>query len=467
MEWIQQYAKYGWFIAVWLVLSACNGTTPETILYQVQVQSQDSAENIENAQVTIEVNAGGTINYSESTDSNGVAVIAIDNRHAGQQARLEVSANGYQAHTQMISLIEGDSVQQLLQLEPAANSGTPGPGPTPPDPANPVSPTPDPANNAGILQQVQTRGSLRCGVEGSLPGFSLLQDDGTWVGFDVDFCRVIAAAVLGDAQAVEFIPLSTADDERFHAVQDGRVDVLLRNTTWTAERDTNAFELDFGPTTFHDGQGLLVHRNLNITLAEELQGKRICVRRGTTTEANLQRWFDQVGVDVTALPYDDTDQMYTDYEAQLCDAVTSDRSQLAAQQTTMAQPQDHFLLDVVMSREPLGPVFRENDNDWRDVVSWAIFATMYAEETHVSSTNVERLLTSSDTRIKRLLGVEGNIGANLGLDNNFAFEIIRQVGNYEEIYNRNLGSDTPINLPRGPNRAWNTGQGGVLSSPPF
>jgi len=327
---------------------------------------------------------------------------------------------------------------------------------------------PAPAARPGLLQRVRERGRLICGANADLPGFGFydrVRDQ--WSGFDVDFCRAIAAAIFDDPDAVEFIGLTTSGpNERFAAVRNGTVDVLIRNTTWTLGRDIAG--LAFGPTTFHDGQTFMVRASARIATSADLAGKRICVARGTTSEQNLTDDFAARGITFEAVLFDDEGQLYPAYDRGECDAVTSDSSQLVSKRQTLSVPADHVILGERISREPLGPVFIENDEQWRDVVSWVVFATIYAEELRVSQENVEQQRAQSDDpRVRRLLGVEGEFGQGLGLSNDFAYAIIREVGNYGDIYDRNLGPRTPFALDRGPNKAWNLGQGGVLASPPF
>lgn len=333
--------------------------------------------------------------------------------------------------------------------------------------AEDAAPTP-PAAPAGLLQRVRERGRLICGTNADLPGFGFYDSvRARWSGFDVDFCRALAAAIFADADAVEFVALGTAGaNERFEAVRSGAVDVLFRNTTWTLGRDIA--QLAFGPTTFHDGQTFMVRVASGITSSEDLEGRRICVARGTTTEQNLNDDFAARGLSFEAVSFDDDNQLYRAYDRGECDAVTSDSSQLASRRETLTNPDEHLILGERISREPLGPAFIEGDEQWRDVVTWTVFATIYAEELRVSQDNVDELAQSSDDpRVRRLLGLEGGLGSGLGLSDDFAFQIIRQVGNYGDIYDRNLGPDTPFSLERGPNKAWNLGQGGVLASPPF
>jgi general L-amino acid transport system substrate-binding protein len=340
--------------------------------------------------------------------------------------------------------------------------------PTPVDPVAQV-PTEAPVQVApGLLARVQARGNLICGTNADLPGFGFydrVRDN--WSGFDVDFCRAMAAAIFGDAEAVEFVGLNTSGrNERFAAVRDGTVDVLFRNTTWTLGRDLA--DLAFGPTTFHDGQTFMVRTNAGIANSNDLADKRICVSRGTTSEQNLNDDFNARGIAFEAVLFDDESLLYPAYDAGECDAVTSDSSQLASKRQTLTRPADHVVLGERISREPLGPAFIESDEQWRDIVHWVVFATMYAEELRVAQANVDRLAQSSDDpRVRRLLGIEGEFGQALGLSDDFALQIIRQVGNYGDIYERNLGPSTPFALDRGPNKAWNLGDGGVLASPPF
>ena len=328
-----------------------------------------------------------------------------------------------------------------------------------------------PATNIGesTLVTVQSRGVLRCGVNADLPGFGLYDAvRKQWSGFDVDFCKVIAAAVLGDASKVEYIPVTTAEgpNERFNAVRTKMVDVLIRNTTWTASRDGAG--LMFGPTTFHDGQTFLVRKKSNITTIDALRDKRICASAGTTSLLNLKDDFAARGITFEAVEVEGEEKLYRAYLNEECDAVTSDSSQLSVQRVNFVNPDDHAVLGDRISREPLGPVVAEGDDQWYDIVSWSVYATMYAEELRIDRKNVDEILsTSTDPRARRLLGVEGKIGSQFGLAPDFGYQIISQVGNYADIYNDNLGPETRFNIDRGPNKAWNLGGGGVLASPPF
>jgi general L-amino acid transport system substrate-binding protein len=330
---------------------------------------------------------------------------------------------------------------------------------TPPAEATPAGPAPGPG---GRLALVQSRGQLICGVNGGLPGFSFLEEGtGTWSGFDVDFCRGLAAAVLGDGDAVEFRALSA--DDRGPALQAGDVDVLIRNTTWTVTRDTQ-WGL-FAPTTFYDGQGMMVRQELDAQELADLSGATICVQSGTTTELNLNDQFEAQGIDFEALVFGSIDETYEAYEQGRCDAVTSDRSQLVARRTTFADPDEHVLLDAVMSKEPLGPVAPLGDDQWFNVVKWVVFGTFEAEELGITSENVEEIAGSTDDPVvSRLLGVEPP-DHQLGLDADWAVNMILAVGNYGEIFDRNLGPGTGFDLERGLNSLWT--DGGLLYAPPY
>lgn len=343
----------------------------------------------------------------------------------------------------------------------------------------------------GLLAIVKTRGTLRCGIDGTLRGFSFEEADGSYSGFDADFCRVIATAIFGDPDKVEFVPLDAR--QRFAAVADRRVDVLFRNTTWTAVRDVgmeapeSGIRLAFGPTTFHDGQRFMVRKDAGIEDLDDLRGKKICFLTGTTSEQNLRDEFRAFKIDFETMPFSTVEDVYENYDAGECDAVTSDMSQLVARRVDFENPDEHtVLINHPISREPLGPVFIEGDPIWRDVITWSIFATMEAENLGVTSDNVEELYEAVNSAepdmstsllegsaipaIQRLLGVRGSIGERLGLEPKFAYNIIREVGNYGEIYTRNLGGDKDAGEPdaaleRGPNNLWKNG--GQLVPPPF
>jgi general L-amino acid transport system substrate-binding protein len=318
----------------------------------------------------------------------------------------------------------------------------------------------------GRLALVQERGELICGVNGSLPGFSFLDEEGNNTGFDADFCRAVAAAVLGDSEAVDFRALSA--DQRGPALQTGEVDVLIRNTTWTVSRDTQ-WGL-FAPTTFYDGQAIMVYADVGAESLADLDGATICVQSGTTTELNLEDAISTGGIDAETLVFSEIDPTYQAYEEGRCDAVTSDRSQLVARRTAFANPDEHVILEDVLSKEPLGPVAPLGDDEWFNVVKWVVFATIEAEELGITSENVEDEAANSDNPVvQRLLGVtpEGAdpFEAGLGLEADWVVDVISQVGNYGEIYDRNLGPGTPFDLERGLNALWT--DGGLLYAPPY
>ena len=314
------------------------------------------------------------------------------------------------------------------------------------------------------LKAVQARGSVICGVNGQLPGFSFLAPDGNFSGFDADFCRALAAAVFGDATKAEFRPVTT--QERFTALQTGEIDVLIRNTTWTVTRDTE-LGLNFVGTTFYDGQGILVPVDSGFTTLKDLEGSSVCVQKGTTTELNLADAMAGAGVNYTPAVFDDVNATYGAYVEGRCDAVTSDKSQLSSvAKALLPEPDKHVIMDLTLSKEPLGPVVRHGDDQWFDIVKWVVNATIAAEEYGVSSENVDDLLaTSQNPEIRRLLGAEGDLGLKFGLTNEWAYNIIKQVGNYAEIYTRSLGEGTPTYIPRGLNSLYS--DDGALYAPPF
>lgn len=313
-------------------------------------------------------------------------------------------------------------------------------------------------DDESILDKVKKRGRLICGVNKELPGFGYLSQDGKYKGFDVDFGRAIAAAVFGDPNKVEFRSLKGAD--RFPALQTGEIDVLIRNTTWTLIRDT-ANGADFAPPTFYDGQGFMVRKDLGITDLKDLDGATIGVTAGSTTELNLADTMRALGIEVEAIVYEETETLYQSYDHGRCDAVTSDKSQLISRKQALKNPDEHIILDITISKEPLGPVTVHGDNQWNDIVSWVVYATFFAEEHDITQANVKDFKTGK-IEIKRFLGEIGNMGENLGLPNDWARQVISAVGNYGEIFERHL---TPLGLPRGVNKPWT--QGGLLYAMPF
>jgi general L-amino acid transport system substrate-binding protein len=318
-----------------------------------------------------------------------------------------------------------------------------------------------------LLQEVQDRGTLRCGVNDAVPGFGFTGEGGEPEGFDIDFCKVIAAAVLGDAEAVEYTPLSA--EQRFTALQSGEIDVLSRNTTYTASRDGTE-GARFLHTTFYDGQGMMVRTESGHQTLEDLAGETICVLSGTTTELNLESQFQARGIDYTPLAFEDNEPLQAAFVEERCGAWTSDKSQLAGIRSNWPEgqggPEALTILDETMSKEPLGPVVRDGDDDWADAVNWAIYATIQAEEFGLTSDNVGQ--GSDDPEIQRFLGeaVEGEpFDAGLGLPDDFAVQIVTQVGNYGEIYDRNVGPGSALELPRDFNALWT--DGGLQFAPPY
>ena len=319
------------------------------------------------------------------------------------------------------------------------------------------------AGGGPTFQQVSDRGVLRCAGNQSVPGFGYINPDtNEFEGFDIDFCRAVAVAVLGDPNAIEVRP--TTANERFPVLQAGEVDVLFRNTTWTISRDTS-LGLEFGPTTFYDGQGMMVRAADGITTLEDLDGGTICVQSGTTTEKNLADVFRARGIDFTPLVFDGADPTREAYEQGQCDGFTTDKSGLVSQLVLLSDPAAHVILEETMSKEPLAPAVRHGDNNWFDIVKWTVFCTINAEELGIASDNVDTFLGGEDPVIQNLLGETGDLGLALGLNNDFCYQVVKQVGNYGEIYNRNLGPDTPFNVPRGLNDLYTNG--GLLYSPPF
>ncbi|WP_054706150.1 amino acid ABC transporter substrate-binding protein [Bacillus sp. JCM 19041] len=312
-----------------------------------------------------------------------------------------------------------------------------------------------------VLDRVLDRGNVVAGINGELPGFGYLGSDGNAAGFDVDFARVVAAAVFGDADAIEFRPLSAQD--RLTAVQTDEVDVLFRNTTNTLERDSMG--LHFGPTIFYDGQGIMVRADSGIETLADLEGARIAVDTGTTTEMNLADRFRMLEIEYEPVTFDGQDQVVDSYESGSADAWTTDRSGLAARLATFSDPDNHIILPDVISKEPLAPVVKSNDAAWFDIVNWAVYATIQAEEFGIDSTNIDTFMDSEDPEIRRFLGIEGELGSSIGLENDFVIEIIKQVGNYGEIYDRHIGPSTDFGLEREINEIWTNG--GLHYSPPF
>ena len=309
--------------------------------------------------------------------------------------------------------------------------------------------------HADTLDDVRAKGFVQCGVSQGVPGFSNPDEAGNWSGIDVDVCRAVAAAIWGDADKVKYTPLTAK--ERFTALQSSEIDVLSRNTTWTLVRDT-ALGLDFAGVNYYDGQGFMVRKDLGVSTAMELDGASVCVNIGTTTELNMADFFRTNNLAYEPVVFEKSDEVVAAYDAGRCDVYTTDRSGLAANRVKLADPDAHMILPETISKEPLGPVVRHGDNQWGDVVRWSLYAMLEAEEYGVNSGNVDDLkANTTNPVIKRLLGVEGDTGESLGLPNDWAFNIVKHVGNYAESYDRNVGPDTTVGLSRGVNALWKDG----------
>jgi general L-amino acid transport system substrate-binding protein len=314
----------------------------------------------------------------------------------------------------------------------------------------------------GTLEAVKARGVLQCGVTSGVPGFSVPDEQGNWKGLDVDVCRSVAAATLGDASKVKYIPLTAK--ERFTALQSGEIDVLSRVTTWTQTRDTQ-LGLNFTGVTYYDGQGFLVKKELGLTSVKELDGATVCVQSGTTTELNLSDYFRANGLTFTPVVFDTNEQAATSFDTGRCDSFTTDLSQAYGLRTRMSDPDAVVALPEVISKEPLGPVVRQGDDQWFNVVKWSLYAMLNAEELGVSSANVDDMKSSENPNIKRLLGVDGPKGKGLDIADDWSYQILKQVGNYAESFDRNVGKDSPLKIDRGINALWN--QGGFQYAPPM
>ncbi|MEM7461100.1 MAG: amino acid ABC transporter substrate-binding protein [Pseudomonadota bacterium] len=314
---------------------------------------------------------------------------------------------------------------------------------------------------AATLDDVKAKGFVQCGVSQGLPGFSNPDDKGNWTGLDVDLCRAIAAAVFGDAEKVKYTPLSAK--ERFTALQSGEVDVLSRNTTWTMSRDTS-LGLNFAGVNYYDGQGFMVRSSLDVKSALELSGASICTNTGTTTELNVADYFRANNMEYEVVAFEKADEVVAAYDAGRCDVYTTDQSGLYAQRLKLTNPGEHIVLPEIISKEPLGPVVRQGDDQWFNLVKWTHFAMVNAEEFGVTSGNVDEMMKTENPGIKRLLGTEGTFGEMIGVGNDWAYNIIKQVGNYAETFDRNVGPETPLQISRGVNDLWS--KGGLQYAPP-
>jgi general L-amino acid transport system substrate-binding protein len=315
---------------------------------------------------------------------------------------------------------------------------------------------------AATLDTVKQRGALNCGASGQLPGFGLPDSQGNWTGLDVDLCRAIAAAIFNDATKVKFVALTARD--RFTALQTGDVDVLVRNTTWTLSRDTQ-LGLNATGINYYDGQGFMVRKSLKVNSALELNDAAICVQQGTTTELNLADYFRANRMRLKTVTFATLDETLKAYETSRCDAFTTDASQLYSTRLKLAKAEDHVVLPEIISKEPLGPFVRHGDDQWFDIVKWVHFAMINAEELNVNKANVDEQLKSENPEVKRLLGSENNFGEQLGLTKDWGYRIVKLVGNYGEVFERNVGQGSPLKIARGLNALWN--KGGVQYAPPI
>jgi general L-amino acid transport system substrate-binding protein len=316
--------------------------------------------------------------------------------------------------------------------------------------------------SAQTLDAVKQRGSLNCGVSTGLRGFSQQDDNKVWTGFDVDLCRAVAAAIFNDASKVTYTPLDAT--ARFAALKDGKIDILSRNTTWTMSRETE-FGFSFAGVTYYDGQGFMLNAKRKAESLHDLDGARICVQTNTTTQANLADVFKANNLKYEEARYDSLPDLSKAYNAGQCDVFTSDVSQLYAERLNLTKPSDHVILPDVVSKEPLGPAVRSGDDQWLKIVRWTIAAMINAEELGVTGQNVDQALQSVKPDVRRLVGAEGNYGEQIGLTKDWAARAIKLVGNYGEVYERNVGSQSKLGIPRGLNQLWNAG--GIQYAPPI
>jgi general L-amino acid transport system substrate-binding protein len=312
------------------------------------------------------------------------------------------------------------------------------------------------------LKRTVRRGEVLCGVNKGLPGFSIPDDKGNWTGFDVDFCRAVAAAIFDDATKAKFVPLDAS--ERFKELQNRKVDILSRNSTWSMSRETS-YDLYFPAVAYYDGQGFMLPRARNIDSALDLNGSKVCVQDGTTTVLNLADYFRANNMKYEEKKFSKLEDVVKAYESGQCDTLTADVSQLYALRLNFAKPGEHAILPDVISKEPLAPVVRERDDDWMLIVKWTLYAMINAEELGITSKNIDEALKSKKPDVMRLVGTEGNYGEELGLTRDWAVRIIRHVGNYGEVYERNVGSESKLKIPRGLNQLWSAG--GIQYAPPI
>ncbi len=317
------------------------------------------------------------------------------------------------------------------------------------------------AASAATLDDVKAKGFVQCGVSQGLPGFSNPDDKGNWTGLDVDYCRAVAAAIFGNGDAVKFTPLSAK--ERFTALQSGEVDILSRNTTWTMGRDTS-LGLNFAGVSYYDGQGFMVRKSLGVSSALELSGASVCTNTGTTTELNVADYFRANNMEYEIVAFEKADEVVAAYDAGRCDVYTTDASGLYAQRLKLTNPDEHMVLPEIISKEPLGPAVRQGDDQWFNISKWVLFALINAEELGVTQANVAEMKNADNPEIKRLLGTEGAFGEGVGLGTDWAVNAIAAVGNYGEVFDRNVGPATPLGIARGINALWS--KGGIMYAPP-
>jgi general L-amino acid transport system substrate-binding protein len=312
------------------------------------------------------------------------------------------------------------------------------------------------------LKRTVRRGEVFCGVNVGLPGFSSQDEKGNWAGFDVDFCRAVAAAIFDDPSKAKFVPLEAS--ERFRELQNRKVDILSRNSTWSMSREQN-YDLYFPAVAYYDGQGFMLPRARNIENALDLTGSKVCVQGSTTTELNLADYFRANNMKYEEMKFPKLEEVIKAYDSGKCDTFTADVSQLYALRLNMTKPNDHIILPDVISKEPLAPVVRQRDDDWMMIVKWTLYAMIDAEELGVNSKNIDEALKSKKPEVMRLVGTEGTYGEDLGLTKDWAVRIIRHVGNYGEVYDRNVGAESKLHIPRGMNQLWNAG--GIQYAPPI
>jgi general L-amino acid transport system substrate-binding protein len=318
------------------------------------------------------------------------------------------------------------------------------------------------AASAGRLDDVKARGMLNCGANGEVPGFGLPDAQGNWTGLDVDFCRAVAAAIFNDPKKVKFV--ATTAKDRFTVLQSGDVDVLARNSTWTSSREAQ-FGLNVTAVNYYDGQGFIVRKDTGIKSARELDGATICVQQGTTTELNLADYFRTNKMQLKSVTFLSLQEALGAYESGRCNAYTTDASGLYSSRLKLAKPDDHVVLPEIISKEPLAPFVRQGDSQWFDVIRWTHFAMLIAEEDGITKANVDEMLKSQAPEIKRVLGVEGNFGEQLGLTKDWVYRIVKHVGNYGEIFDHNVGEGSPLKIKRGLNALWT--KGGLQYAPPI